>query len=469
MSKPIFLLFIGFILLRLIFIIIFPPFTDESLYIRWGQLMIDNPEYHWASIQQFSRQPLAFWLFGLGAILLKNPIIGARLVILLANIPTFFIVLCLTKRVFDEKTSLVAAAILTLSPLFILTQTLAIMDGFLFAISAILLFLFESDWKKPVPYQLIGIGICIGISLWIKTTGLFLLALAIIGIVVKSKRRSFIQIIIMSLILFLMVLPLIIRPDFMQLFNEPRSFMLTLTELRQFPISIWTSNSISAIYGLLLYIPLLFILPMTKKRSNTMLLLWFLIPTIAIVFLGKNFRIRYFVLGTIALVPFLAYGISRLFEILKSTVFQIIFWTICVAYSMYFIFATPSFFSLFPSKSGERDYALSWPSGYGIPETINWINLHSSSADQPMIIAVLDSPGNPSDYLLAQYYFSHKVRILIADFDKLKPIALRVPLYVATRSTLITPDIKSYVTPVQLFHKPATDETVGIYRVAFHQ
>ena len=468
-QKPVLLLFIAFILLRLIFIIAFPPFTDESLYIRWGQLMVDNPTYHWESIQRFSRQPLAFWLFGLGAILLKNPIIGARLVMLLANIPTFFIILHLTKRMFGERTSLIAAAILALSPLFILTQTLAIMDGFLFTISAVMLFLITSDWKRPVPYQLIGIGICIGVSLWIKTTGLFLLALAITGIIVKAKRQSFIQIIIMSLIPLLIVLPLILRPDFMQLFSEPGSFMLTRTEILHFPISIWTSNTISTIFGLLIYIPLLFTLPMMRKRSNTTLLLWFLIPTIAIILLGNNFRIRYFVLGTIALIPLLAAGISHLFELRNSTRFQIIFWVIYTAYSIYFISATPSFFSLFPKGSGERDYALSWPSGYGIPDMINWIDSHASNASQPMIIAVFDSPGNPSDYLLAQYYFSHKVRILFADFEKLKPVALQIPVYLATRSTLITPDIKSYLDPIKLFHKPATDETVGIYRVTFHQ
>jgi hypothetical protein len=218
--------------------------------------------------------------------------------------------------------------------------------------------------EKTIPYQP-SESVSIGISLWIKTTGLFLLALAIIGIVVKTKRQSFIQIIIMSLIPLLMVLPLFLRQDFMQLFNEPESFILTLTEIRQFPISIWTSNSLSAMYGLLLYInpfvliPLLFSFPILKKRSNTMSLLWFLIPTIAIVLLGKNFRIRYFVLGTIALVPFLANGISRLFNIRKTAMFQIVFWIIYIAYSIYFISATPSFFSLFPKGSGERDYALS--------------------------------------------------------------------------------------------------------------
>src|SRR5258705_11681463 len=106
-----------FIGLRLVFIFTFPPFTDESLYIRWGQLMVNRPDMHWASIGYLSRQPLGFWLFGIGAILFNNPL-GARFIVLLVNIPILFTTYFITKRVASEKTALFAASILKLSPLF---------------------------------------------------------------------------------------------------------------------------------------------------------------------------------------------------------------------------------------------------------------------------------------------------------------------------------------------------------------
>ena len=58
--------------------------------------------------------------------------------------------------------------------------------------------------------------------------------------------------------------------------------------------------------------------------------------------------------------------------------------------------------------------------------------LTASNASQPMIIAVFDSPGNPSDCLFAVLAV-HKMDT-IADFEKLKPVTCRYQCIVTKHS-----------------------------------
>src|SRR3989344_4423197 len=343
-------LFTAFIALRLAFILTFPPFTDESLYVRWGQLMVNRPELMWASISYLKRQPLGFWLFGSGAILFHNPLLGGRLTVLLANIPTLFITYFVTKRFTSEKTAFTAALILTLSPLFILIQSLILMDGLLIAIGAAIIWIFMMDWGEKAPYYVVSTGILLGIALWIKTTALFFVFLSVTGLLIKAKQEHHKPLITLALLGTLIGLPLLLltplglRSDVGSVLSEPESFTFSMAELTHNPVGLWSKNIFLTLYSMTLYVhPLVFIaLPaataLFRRKTSMFLLSWFLVPAGATTLLGKNFQIRYFAFGVIALLPFVAYGIDRALEKTRHVWVRYACWTILTLYSLFFIF-----------------------------------------------------------------------------------------------------------------------------------
>ena len=480
------LLFVAFIALRLFFIFTFPPFTDESLYIRWGQLMMNNPALRWASLPYVDRQPLAFWLFGIGAIVLRNPLLGARLMVLLVNIPTFFLMRSITKRLYSDKASFLALAVLACSPLFIMTQTTALMEGLLFPLSVLLLWIFSDVGKSMTWLKVSAIGILLAIGLWIKTTGLLLvLSSTIVGFRNgKNEKLSvvsmFLKILLVVLLILLLILPLISQPDFRDIFREPGLFAMSTSDLLHFPILIWISHTVSVGASLGLFLnPVVVLcgiaaLCIFRKRMDTLLLWWLGVPIISMIILSKYPANRYIVIGTCALPPLLGDTLAQWTNNIKRNVWVMMLYIFIALYALFFVTNTVSFFRLLPNFVQEQEYALSWPSGYGIPELTRWIDAQIKP-NRTLFLAVADSPGNPSDYFLAYYYFNPDVRITFAtltnatEFQRIQPIADKIPLFLVTRSTLLTPAVSRYLEPVKLFPKPYSQETVGIYRVIFSQ
>ena len=477
------LIFVAFILLRLTFILTFPPFTDESLYVRWGQLMVYKPDLMWASIAYFKRQPLGFWIFGVGALLFNNPLLGGRFMVLLFNLPTVFVTYFITKRFTSQKAALLAAFILAICPLFILIQSLILMDGLLMAVSAVIMWFLLQDWKQKQYLYVAAIGILLGLALWIKTTALFFVLLSVIGLFVKAKQERIKPVttaILLGILIgipMILLTPLFLRPDITMILKEPGYFAMSPAEIIKNPFGLWLKNIFVTIYSLTLYLNPLILITIISGRTlyskkNILLLIWLALPIGITILVAKNFQIRYFTFAFMAVIPYCAYGAEKIFLRIKHTALLYIFLVILTLYSMFFIFHPIQFFSLFPAYSGERDYALSWPSGYGIPELVNWIDTNMPENGR-LTLALADSPGNPSDYLSAYYFFSPNVKTgfvtinNIHEFQKLRSIADANPLYLATRSTLIPEEIQPFLIPVKLFKKPDSSETVGIYRVTF--
>jgi len=474
-------LFISFILLRLYFIFTFPPFTDESLYIRWGQIMVHNDFFRWASLPYINRQPLAFWIFGIGAIMFRHPLIGARMMVLLSNIPVFFLLFRWIQKRYSEKTALYALVILTWCPLFILTQSLALMDGLLFALTGVIIFSLDRIEKTMTIWFILLISVCIGIGLWIKTTTLLILAMTCLSLLMTHKKEHTIYGLLLSYVLCIIVplvllIPLMLRPDFKLLFNEPSSFLISANTPIADIVGFWVTNLGSTVISTLIYFgPVVFMLfvfarKLPKNPHTTISALWFLIPAFLMMLSAHNFRYRYFVFGSVGLLPAFSSGLQRTSDVLKNSWIRTVLVSTVIIYGIVFTVSPVTVFSLFPKWSGERDYAFSWPSGYGIPGLISWLDARIPN-DMPALLAVVDSPGNPSDYLLAYYYFRPNVRVIFITVSsekellKMMPLTLKQPVYVATRASLIPENLTQYFRTITLFPKPNNEDAVGIYQL----
>ncbi len=480
-------LFFLFLFIRVIFLLTFPPFTDESHYIRWGQLMIDNPSFRWASIAYVHRQPLTFWLFGISAIITHSPLIGARLITLLFSIPTFFMVYTWLKDLSDEETAWIGLVLLIFSPVYILFQSLALMDGFLFAIALAITWLLWKYWKHADAWKVVAIGILTGLGIWIKTNILIMLAVTtgyLFVLQFTHRKKSFLSYLLPFVPLAItttFALPLIVRPDFSFLVREPDTFTFAIPELLHMPLLTWMNNGIAVVYTLLIYltpVPIVILLLGMRKlqKKNALFLFAWCIVTIGIVLiLLRSFRTRYILFALPPTIPLMALAARKIIFPFKTNIVMIILIGSVVFGCGLLVLSPPSFFSLFPKNSPvqpERDYAFGWPAGYGIPQAIQFID-HSRNPTTILSLAVVDSPGNPSDYVLAYYYFNPGVRILfvttssLAEFRKIEPASRQIPIYLITRDSLIPKDIHPYLQLVKRFSEPNNEDAISISKIQF--
>jgi hypothetical protein len=254
--------------------------------------------------------------------------------------------------------------------------------------------------------------------------------------------------------------------------------VFTAKELFQFPVAVWFRNFLVTPVVLLLYLnPLIIFLaypirfPKLKDRT-VLFMIWLFIPIAITIFIGKNILARYYIIGMIGILPLLAVMTAIFFNRVKWKFAPVVAFCLFSIWGLFFIVNPAGYFHLFPNAVHEQNYAISWTSGYGIPELVSWIDTHVPH-DKILLLAVADSPGNPSDYLLTYYYFKPYVRIIFAtmtnihDFRKLEPITEKGSLYLATRLSLITPETQPYLTPIIIFNKPYNEDAIGLYQISF--
>lgn len=466
------LLFCIFLLLRLVFLFRFPPFSDEAIYVRWGQLMVQNPMLRWASMQYVSRQPLAFWLFGLGSLVCNTPFIGARLAALLVNVVSFFFLFDWVKRIANEKVAAITIFLFAVCPIFVFFQPLALMDGFLITIMIILL------WSLSRK-NLVVTAIALALSLWIKSTGL-IMALAAAGAIAYAERKRPLTALwhlgLCTGLTIILLLPLLVQPERRFLFAEPHIFTYSIPELLQPPFTVWMRNIGIALFALLIYIsPLypvaLFFSRTQLSRRNFLFLIYWVTSTAGIVILtGKLFTTRYVLMSLVPLLPLIASGTYELLA-KKHRMVVVIGLSLPVIFSIILIINARWFFFLFPDHTPltqERNYAFYWTSGYAAVNVAKYIR-STIATGSPVILAVADSPGSPSDYILATFYSDRTLSVIFLnspeDLKNQTALIQRYPMYYIARRDTLFPFLIPYLTEVKQFPTPDGADFVGIYSV----
>ncbi len=463
------LLFCLFLFLRLVFLFRYPPFSDEAIYVRWGQLMVQNPAFRWASLQYASRQPLAFWLFGLGSRIFGSPFIGARLVALLLNCISFFFLYDWMKRIADEKVTAITLFFFTVCPVFIFFQPLALMDGLLITAMVILLW---SLFRK----NLVITAVALALSLWIKSTGLIMLLAAAGAIAYTYRKRPLMVLWHLGLCIGLatiLLLPLLLRPERSFLFAEPHVFTFSIFELLTLPVTVWVRNIGITVFALLVYISPLYPVALffsriqLSRRHFLFLIYWVAATTGMIILTGKLFTARYILVSLVPLLPLIASGTHELLG--KSRILGVLCLCLPLILSGVLILNARWFFFLFPDHTPfaqERNYAYYWTSGYAVADTVTYI--HSTlSRGTPIILAVADSPGSPSDYILAAFYTDRTLSVIFLNspedlINQSKFIQTYPTYYIGRRETLPL-FLLPYLTEVKKFPTPDGNDFVGIY------
>ncbi len=465
-------LFCLFLFLRLLLLFRYPPFSDESIYVRWGQLMVQNPMMRWASIHYVSRQPLAFWIFGIGSHIFGTPFIGARLAVLIINAISFFFFADWVSHIVNEKISVIALFLFAVTPIFVFFQTVALMDGLL--VTAMVLLLWSLSRKN-----IVVTAFSLAVSLWIKSTGLIMALVAMGAITYADRKHPFTALLRIGLcmgITVILLLPLLLRPDRSFLFAEPHSFTYSIRELFTFPFPIWVRNIGIVVFALLVYVNPLYPIAIFFSRNQLprryfYFLLYFTLATAGIVILtGKLFTTRYVLICLVPLLPLLASGIYDLW-VKKRRLIVIMTLTFPAIFSGILILNARWYFWLFPDHTPltqERNYAYYWTSGYASSDAARYIRSNISHGT-PVLLAVADTPDNPSDYILATFYSSRTIAVIFLnsqeDLKNQAKLIQTYPTYYIVRRDTSPPFLLPYLTEVKKFPTPDGADFVGIYAV----
>ncbi|MEK7070737.1 MAG: glycosyltransferase family 39 protein, partial [Patescibacteria group bacterium] len=406
----------------------------------------------------------------------------------------FFSLYAFMKKSFDEKTAFISALLLATSPLAILFQSLALMDGMLFSCTIYIVYLLNEFRLREKKLILLTIGSILGSLLWIKTTALFIIIPTIIitvlltaqkfGFIPRSLWRSRTKLIsnTASIVLpvFFISLPLIFLPNFSKVLSEPGSFSFSLHELISFPITSWALNFVYAFYGYMIYFtPIVFLFGLigayTYRKEKSLAPLYFLgLMILFSIFLGKIFRIRYILFAVVGVIPFASLFLTRTHAV---RLFNRLKYALCVgssfSISFILIFNPHLFFSFFPENSiltREREYAYGWTSGDGVKNLIEFIEKTPRSMQRRIVLFTEDAPGNPSDFLLARYFIDQTMIIshLAISKDHLMEVSKNVKnAYVVTRNIRIDKTVEPYLSLVQSFPEYDSHEFLGLYKLQF--
>lgn len=222
-----------------------PIFADEAIYIRWAQLIIDDPGQYAFFALNDGKTPLYIWLLTPSQFLFSDRLLAARAVSVLLGLIQLLVGKAIIKRLHGGFfTQLLGMVFLTVLPFWYIHQRMALMDGFLaLMISMAVLGVLQSTAalnknKNCMPWKkLFFSGISLGLALLVKIPAILAFsAVAVLFVVqvwpVQNKLRQ--TLIGMGTIFGtagLMFALLALHPAFPQLFSRGSDFLYPVSEV----------------------------------------------------------------------------------------------------------------------------------------------------------------------------------------------------------------------------------------------
>ncbi|MBI5614421.1 glycosyltransferase family 39 protein [Candidatus Gottesmanbacteria bacterium] len=467
-----------YLLPRLVFILRYPIFNDESTYVRYGQVTVRGG-YIWYSLVMSGKQPLPYVLYGLFSLLMYDPLIAARFVSILCGLGVFTLLYYLLNKSINKESAIVGVILYAVSPFSVFYDSLALVETMISLCFMLILTLLYLYMNKKDVRVLILCSIVFGISLWIKSTSLLFSVLFIVYFLLTIKSEHFslkYALTFFGIILggaFFVVLPLVMRPEFARTLSMPSEYTFTLGELLSVPWQAWRTNIVNILLVVIGYLSPLVIGFVTMRKSdikNTdMFIRLILISTVTLLclisFLARyaQGRYLYFMIGPIVMSLVFLFHSRRMPVIISALVSG--------AFSLWLVIFPSSYFLHLPQTyafaSDTDQYVTGWASGYGVREAIEYIK--NDAGDRRAFVAVRWDSGNPEDAALV-YLNPPYAKLTTWYLDKrLKMSELILKQYEGKPFYLLTRkgqkgDFGDMFTLVRSFDKPGGKESVEVYK-----
>jgi 4-amino-4-deoxy-L-arabinose transferase-like glycosyltransferase len=454
-------LIVVFFITRFYNILSLPIFTDEAIYTRWAQIARFDPNWRFISLTD-GKQPLFVWADMLVMKLFSDPLLSGRAVSVIAGFITIFGIYFLTYEVFKKENLLKARIIgIIASIIFVLYPFSLVYDRMALYESMVAMFFVWSLYLQILLVRKIRLdiamilGIVLGSAVLTKSSGflsiyLFPFLLFIFDFKKKGLKIRLLKFACLSLVSIVMAYAMygILRlSSFYHIINDKNLvFVQTPAEWMKFQFADKISTFLSNFRGLWDWFFVYFTLPyiilaaaslfinIKLLKEKIVLVLWFLLPFLALCVFGKTLYPRYVLFMTMSLIPLVAYSIFSFFEKYKNIAVRIIFVLIIIIlplrsdYYILFDFANAPL----PRLDLEQ-YINGWPSGGGVRESVEFFNDKAQSG--PIYVATQGTFGlMPSSY---EIYLKDNKNIIIKGFwptDSVMPeevfkISQKMPTY----------------------------------------
>lgn len=374
-----------------------PVFTDEAIYIRWAQIAHDDTMWRFISLTD-GKQPSFIWIAMVMLSVIQDPLLAGRLVSVIAGFFTMIGMFLLGRELFKNTTiGLLSGLLYVLYPFALVYDRLALYDS-LVAMFVVWAMYFSVLLVRYLRLDLaLLLGMIIGGGLLTKTNTAFSLILLPASLLLfpfngkfdKKKIGKWIALAAVAFVIsMLMYAVLILSPYFYIIEEKNLTFVYSFNEWIAAPfayafgnlkgLSEWLIAYLSIPFGVLAIAS--FFVKKESLREKIYLLLWFIVPFMALAFFGKVIYPRYLLFMTLPLILLGAYTMSILFSVHKAKLYKM---SIVLVFTSMFIitdvlFITNPVKASLPATDREQ-FVVGWPAGGGVKETVTFLEEKAKS------------------------------------------------------------------------------------------
>ena len=377
--------------IRLFNILSLPIFTDEAIYLHWSQVAEHDASWRFISLTD-GKQPMYVWIAMLFLKVVNDPLLAGRLVSVLAGYFSMVGIFFLGREIFkNSKVGLLSSLLYVLYPFALVYDKLAMYDS-LVAMFIIWILFFTVLLVRHVRLDLgMILGMVIGGGMLTKTDadfGFILLPFSLLLFPFKKNfdKKRFWQFIIFGLVAVVianaMYQILRLSPFYYIIGQKNLTFIYSFHDWIREPFAFFMGNLKGLGSWFLSYITVPFLVLVIasffvdKKflREKLLLLIWFIVPFVALTFFGKVIYPRFILFMTVPLIVLGAYAMFVLQQMVKRQLFQFL---VFIAFASAFLF-TDFFlltnFALAPIPQADKSQFLTgWPSGVGVSQTVSFL------------------------------------------------------------------------------------------------
>ncbi len=394
-----------YFLTRLYNLTALPIFTDEAIYIRWGQIAANDAAWRFISLTD-GKQPLFIWLMMPMFKIFHDPLFAGRIVSVFAGFGTMLGLFFFGKELFKNKwVGIISAGIYLIYPFGLVYDRMALYDSLVGAFYIWGLYV-EVLLVRRVRLDISFIlALVLGGGMLTKTNAFFTSAFLPFTLLLfdwkekergKRLRQWITYAVIASVLAYVYYSVLRLSPFFHIIDEKNTTFVYPIKDWIHEPFAFVFGNTKGLLNWLAIYmsIPLILLVGVFfygKKHWREILFcfLAFGIPITYFAFFGKVIYPRHILLMTLPLLPVMAFVIVKLKEKLKAKAFIVGILFLWYLYADFFIITN---LARAPIPQTDLDqFVVGWPAGVGVKESITFFKEQSQNG--PIYIATQGTFG----------------------------------------------------------------------------
>lgn len=427
------LVLVVFFGLRLVNLTALPIFADEAIYVRWSQVMRNEPTLRFLPLSD-GKQPLYMW--GLMFLLpfFKDPLLVGRLISVGAGLGSLLGLGYLSWLLFGNKRIVFWASLFYAAlPYFVFFDRMALVDSLLLMLGIwffVLVVALAS--QRRLDLALLG-GMVLGLALLTKSPAFFFAGLVpVTGLVTKlpvkgRKRDYWAWLKLVGLWLVVWGLGLVIYnilrlgPNFALIAQRNQDYVFPISEVLTHlhdpliphlgDLRDWLPNLLGPVFYLGL-LGLVWGVGEKKTRWTTaFLFLISFLPILAQSLIAKVFTPRYLLFAVWPLILLAAFFFQRVTKKLSPLARVLLVLALLIIPLRYdWLLLTNLEQAPLPRRM-RSGYLEEWSSGYGIGEVRDYLNQRLGETEKGLLVGTEGHFGTLPDGL--QIYFDHHPRVTV--------------------------------------------------------